>query len=240
MDTIETTDSDMNAEVSTAEDLAISGIGLHSFDLYGEIHNILLDAVAREYQPSEYEEKADAYLRIQQKAIQSLPIADGDKLSLYEQLPQFKSFYLEETVSAYLGDSIDSNHNLAQAFTTMFEEGNITENEYYILYALCRSLKLHIDGHSTSEQLEYELNDILAEWTSLYGDTDFNLIKPHRQLPDFIYGEIPHVEYDNIPEGAISGTVLNIIQHSSEFWNNYNNNNNISNQRPQHILHLVD
>lgn len=234
MDTAETTYSDTNPEVNDDTDVAASGIGLNSFNLYGEIHNILLDAVAREYQPSEYEEKEDAFLRIQQKAILSLPIADGDRISLHELLPQFKSFYREETISAYLGDSIDPNHNLALAFTTMFEEGNITENEYYILCTIYRSLKSHLDGHSTGEQLENELDDILTEWTSLYGGTDFNLIKPHRQLPDFIYDEIPYVEYENIPEGTISGTILNIILHSSEFWNNYHSNN--SHDGPQHIV----
>ncbi len=222
METAEATDSAMNPEISNVSDVSTSGMGLNTFNLYGEIHNILLDAAAREYRQSEYEEKEDALLRIQQKAIQSLPIADGNKLSLYELLPQFKSFYNIETMSAYLGDSIDANHDLAQTLTNMYEEGQIAENEYYILYALFRSLKSHLDGHSTGEGLEYELNDILAEWTLLYGDTDFNLIKPHRQLPDFIYGEIPEVEYENIPEGTLSGIVLNIVKHSSEYWTNYN------------------
>lgn len=223
------TDDTENEELLDYDEVNVEHNAFANFDFAGEIHNTILEAVFKEYtpMPSATEAERDrAILALQLPVIQTLRLSETDKEAFSVIVSEIADTLTRASIMEMLWkpsigeevDSVDVNSlNGHDYILYMFNQGNLSEIETGLLCELARIAD--ISSVLTGSEIEDIVDELIVEWTYYYGDTDYFNLKPHRQLPDFEFSSIPSLEWDSIPEGAISGLILNLSKHSLAYWN---------------------
>lgn len=204
-----------------------------TFAIYGEVHNKMLEEAATSFTESntDIQSKDDAInhvLNFQKKCVSNLALPDKDKQILAEGLGYYKNYYVtkdlmktvrsassEPTVNDETEEDI-TTEEIISMINEAHNTGAIDDFEYESFMKLVDCVIANASGALSNHKFQEEVNKLISQWEIKYADVDFSQLEI--QYEDTLIMLDPPGEVVFVPNGSLSGVVLNVSQSSLEYW----------------------
>lgn len=212
----------------------VNNSNISAFNVAGLIHNTVLSYTLDNFTVPEgrienTDNRFGYVVEIQKRSLKQLPLHANDKDKMSSLLSERKEFLLEENLIKYfqqdqtsveLGTLLPPGvNNVWQCINYLVESGAITNTEGNIISIICDLAVENEEGNISPSELLSRLEVLEEYWEENFSQYDYSMLSPSSNGLKPVYDQIPQKPLSSIPEGAISGMLLNISLNSANYWN---------------------